>query len=253
MARQVEHVPVAVPGFRALRVTTDASFSGIKDTFSLVRLARGSSEFWMQGRRWAGRPGSIVVQRAGDVHRDLEREGEIVYEMLRFPTGAIEHVIDNVRLDTCVAADDERGAPLRRLLDAVGAGADRFTLDCLLAEAIGALEQLREARTEHTRPVRRALAMIRERLADHWTLDELAQHAGLDKFHLCRAFRTQVGLPPHSYLTGLRIARAKELLAAGARPKDVAPQVGLYDQSLLNRHFRRIVGVTPGEFVRSSQ
>ena len=82
------------------------------------------------------------------------------------------------------------------------------------------------------------------------TLDALADHANTDKFHLCRAFRAQVGLPPHAYLTRLRIMRAKELLAAGVKPGEVAQQVGLYDQSQLNRHFRRIVGMTPGQFAR---
>ena len=51
-------------------------------------------------------------------------------------------------------------------------------------------------------------------------------------------------------LTQLRIVRAKELLAAGVKPSDIAPQVGLYDQSQLNRHFRRIVGTTPAQYAR---
>ena len=96
--------------------------------------------------------------------------------------------------------------------------------------------------------MRRALELLRERLDDAVTLDALADHAGIDKFHLCRAFRAQVGLPPHAYLTRLRIMRAKELLAAGVRPSEIAPRVGLYDQSQLNRHFRRIVGTTPGAY-----
>jgi AraC-like DNA-binding protein len=160
-------------------------------------------------------------------------------------------LIDNVRLHSCLAVNDDRGAAFQRLHDAVAANADRFTLECVIAEAIGALEAIGDATTVHTRPVRRALAMIRERLADALTLDELAAYAGLDKFHLCRAFRSQVGMPPHAYLTRLRIMHAKELLAAGAKPKDIAPRVGLYDQSQLNRHFRRIVGMTPGQFART--
>ena len=42
--------------------------------------------------------------------------------------------------------------------------------------------------------------------------------------------------------------RAKELLAAGVKPSEIAPRVGLYDQSQLNRHFRRLVGTTPGAY-----
>ena len=83
------------------------------------------------------------------------------------------------------------------------------------------------------------------------TLDALAEHAGLDKFHLVRAFRAEVGLPPYEYLTHLRVARAKSLLARGAVAAEVAHAVGLYDESQLHRHFRRIVGLTPGRFARS--
>jgi AraC-like DNA-binding protein len=45
--------------------------------------------------------------------------------------------------------------------------------------------------------------------------------------------------------------RAKALLASGVKPSDLAPQLGLYDQSQLNRHFLRIVGTTPGRYARS--
>jgi AraC-like DNA-binding protein len=101
--------------------------------------------------------------------------------------------------------------------------------------------------------VQRAIEMLREHLAETITLDAIAEHAGLDKFHLSRAFRDQVGLPPHAYRTHLRVQRAKQLLAAGVRPSAVALRVGFYDQSQLHRHFRRLVGTTPGEYWRTSR
>lgn len=245
---RIEPLAVAVPGYVAVRIAMDAPYVGLKDAFSVGRIERGRSQFWAHGRAWSGSPGSILIQRPGDVHRDLVRDGTIVYQMLRFPAHALEGISGALR--SCLAADDPRGAVFHRLHDAVAIGADRFTLECLLAEAVGAIAGLADGRSEHTRPVRRALALLRERSADSLSLDELAQHAGLDKFHLCRAFRDQVGMPPHAYLTQLRIMHAKQLLAAGERPRDIAPRVGLYDQSQLNRHFRRIVGMTPGEFAR---
>jgi AraC-like DNA-binding protein len=92
---------------------------------------------------------------------------------------------------------------------------------------------------------------MRAALGGSITLDDLADHAGLDKFHLCRAFRSQMGMPPHTYLTHLRIARAKELLLGGARASELAPLVGLYDQAQLTRHFRRLVGTTPARYAKS--
>jgi AraC-like DNA-binding protein len=99
--------------------------------------------------------------------------------------------------------------------------------------------------------VRRARAFLHDALADKINLDELAEHAALDKFHLVRTFRAEVGVPPYEYLTHLRVARARQLLERGVLVAEAAQTVGFYDESQLHRHFRRIVGVTPGAYARS--
>jgi transcriptional regulator GlxA family with amidase domain len=143
---------------------------------------------------------------------------------------------------------DPRARPFHRLHDAACAGADRLSLEVALAEAVAAFALLGDARSGHTRPVRRAMEYLRARLAESFTLDDLAVHADLDKFHLCRAFRAQIGMPPHAYLTHLRVRQAQELLTQGVRASELAPRVGFYDQSQLTRHFRKIVGTTPGAY-----
>jgi len=251
MANRVQALNVSVPGLRVLRSAGDELYVGLKEMYTLSRVESGRHEWWSAGRVWRSEPGSLVIQQPGDVHRDLSRDGLVTLQIINFPASDVERVTGRVRIYQHLPANDGRGAAFHRLHDAISTGADRLSLECAIAEAIGALATLDDAKCDHTRPVRRALELIRERLADSVTLDDLAEYAGLDKFHLCRAFRAQVGMPPHAYLTRLRIMHAKELLAAGTKPKDVAPQVGLYDQSQLNRHFRRIVGTTPGQYARS--
>jgi AraC-like DNA-binding protein len=243
-------VPVSLPGLRVMRATTDAVRVGLKEQHVVARVEHGCSQWWALGKIWRSGPGSILLKQPGDVHRDVTHDGPITFQAILLPAQEFERCRDeSTRLaPPLLLPDDERGLSFHRLHDAVTAGADRLALEVALTEAIAAFSALKKARPEHTRPVRRALAYLRERVADTFTLDELALHAGLDKFHLCRAFRAQVGMPPHMYLTHLRIERAKQLLEAGTRASEVAPQVGLYDQSLLNRHFRRIVGTTPGRY-----
>jgi len=65
------------------------------------------------------------------------------------------------------------------------------------------------------------------------------------------AFRAEVGLPPYEYLTHVRVWKAMDRLRHGARVAEAAQAVGFYDESQLHRHFRRIVGITPGRFARS--
>ena len=99
--------------------------------------------------------------------------------------------------------------------------------------------------------VRRARAFLMEHVADKVTLDDLADHARTDKFHLCREFSRVLGLPPYAFLTRARIARACILLRGGVAPSEVAARVGFCDQSQLHRHFVRVVGCTPGTYAGS--
>jgi AraC-like DNA-binding protein len=82
------------------------------------------------------------------------------------------------------------------------------------------------------------------------TLEALARHAGLSAFQLCRVLRQTVEMTPHAYQTQVRVRHAKSLLRAGLPNTTVAAQAGLYDQAHLTRQLKRIVGPTPGRYLR---
>ena len=250
MAARKNVLSVSVPGLRALRWWSDELYVGMKEAYTITRVESGRSSFLTRGKVWSSAPGSLRIQEPGDVVRDLSRDGPATYQIVALPRHTVEGVNGKLTIQSHLASGDSRGIPYQRLHDAVQAGAGRLALEVAVAEAISAFAGISSPKCEYTRAVRRAIELLRERLDDEVTLDVLADHAATDKFHLCRAFRTQVGLPPHAYLTRLRIMRAKELLVAGLRPSEIAPRVGLYDQSQLNRHFRRIVGTTPGAYAR---
>jgi AraC-like DNA-binding protein len=92
--------------------------------------------------------------------------------------------------------------------------------------------------------------LLHERLDDPPTLAELAAMTELSQFALLRAFRAEMGLPPHAYLNQLRVRRARLLLDDGVPAADVAAQVGFADQAHLTRHFKRVVGVPPAAYQR---
>ena len=252
MAASVE-LSVSVPGLRAIRCTNDSLRTVIKEHYAVGRIERGRSEWWGRGKVWRSTPGTIQVKEPGDVHRDLAHDGPTTFTVIALPANDVARVRDEGKVVAFPQLDagDARAAPFHRLHDAVCAGADRLSLEVALTEAIASFALLGNANREHTRPVRRAVQYLRERLAESITLDDLATYSALDKFHLCRAFRAQIGMPPHAYLTHLRIQRAKELLDRGVRASELAPRIGLYDQSQVTRHFRRIVGLTPARYANT--
>lgn len=82
------------------------------------------------------------------------------------------------------------------------------------------------------------------------TLDEAALLVHAHPTHLVRAFTREYGMPPHRYLTGRRVDLARRYLLEGRPAAEVATLAGFYDQSHLTRHFRRMLGVSPGQYVR---
>ncbi|AXQ54918.1 MULTISPECIES: AraC family transcriptional regulator [Streptomyces] len=131
-------------------------------------------------------------------------------------------------------------------------------------EAESRLALIRERLHAHLRPrltatgpvpdqglAHRLRELLDARLLQGLTLDEAAALLHAHPAHLVRAFSGAFGIAPHQYLTTLRVGRARHLLLDGLPPGEVAAAAGFYDQSHLNRHFKKVVGTTPGRYART--
>jgi len=95
-------------------------------------------------------------------------------------------------------------------------------------------------------------------LADHYNrqdiVAELVRESGLPKRSFDRRFRAATGYSPLSYVQTLRIEEAKQLLETGAMPVDkIGREVGYEDAASFRRLFRKLTGLTPGEYRRNFQ
>lgn len=95
--------------------------------------------------------------------------------------------------------------------------------------------------------VRKARRYIEEHYSEDISIQQLASVAHLSPFHFIRVFAKETGLPPHVYLNQVRVRRAKDLLSCGYSIAAAACETGFVDQSHLTRHFKRILGFTPGQ------
>ncbi|MDM9381304.1 AraC family transcriptional regulator [Chlorogloeopsis sp. ULAP01] len=80
-------------------------------------------------------------------------------------------------------------------------------------------------------------------------LAELAALVQMSPRYFLKLFKTSTGFTPHKFVIHTRIARAKELLLLKQTSiAEIALKVGFANQSNLNMHFKRLLGVTPKQF-----
>ncbi len=94
--------------------------------------------------------------------------------------------------------------------------------------------------------------MIQKRFSEPVTLTEMAELAGLSRYHFIRVFQNKTGLSPHSYLTQVRVCNARIMIESGLTLAEAAFSSGFSDQSHMARYFKSIYGVTPGTFRKLS-
>jgi AraC family transcriptional regulator len=165
----------------------------------------------------------LLVDPALANDSELQRFGRAVVAEMRQPGSASRVLVDSLTLAVAVHL-------VRRWSNLVGPK----------EHAKGGLAPAR---------LRRVVEYVEERMADDLALADLASVAELSETHFCRAFKQATGMPPHQYLLKRRIERAREILANRELSlADVALELGFSSQSHFTSHFRRIVGVTPGQF-----
>jgi len=98
------------------------------------------------------------------------------------------------------------------------------------------------------RAIRTAVTFVHENPAAGLSVPMLARQAHLSETHFRRLFKRYTGQRPREFITGVRISRAKALLARGVSIKQAARRCGYEDVFYFMRAFKKRVGEPPGRF-----
>lgn len=97
-----------------------------------------------------------------------------------------------------------------------------------------------------------AVEFMNDNIDQSISLDDIARATNRSPSYVVRMFRNQVGVPPHRYLIGLRVDKARQLLKDTSIPiAEIAFECGFAHQEHLTRLFRRQFAATPAAYRRS--
>ncbi len=234
--------------------------------FGIAILESGAMEFDYRGSTHTAPAGSIVVTQPGEMHTGQAAAAQgWTYRTLLPATGWLQQAVEELTerpsnlpyFSSPVIYDkklNQQFIHLHRLLEN-----SPFDLE-KESHFLDSLAQLIQAHASESPTIKtigkehQAIEEVQDYLQSQYvhniSLGELATLVNLKPLRLLRAFRKQIGLPPHAYLNHVRISKAKNLLLAGWSIADTALEIGFTDQSHLHRHFKKIVGITPGQYVR---
>ncbi len=258
------HAP-GLPGMDMLHAdfTTHSYAPHVHDSLVIAATEVGGSEFRSRGRTQLARQQALLVFNPSEPHSaHMGGSERWRYRSFYVAEPGMREIlallgIDEPRYFTAnVLHDPELVARFLALHRALDGEPDALLHREMLTAAFGELFQ-RHGQAHQRVPTAPAdarvlapvLALMRECHAERLTLEQMGAAAKLTPFQLIGAFKRAIGLTPHAWLTQLRLRSALARLRSGEPVAEAALASGFYDQSALNKHFKRAFGMTPLQYV----
>ena len=226
--------------------------------YEILYLEEGKPSFWIEGTSYPLAKGDIVIARQDEMHRMIHTERHLY-----------KRLVINVSLDFFEAEDCESYAKVfenrpvgvgnrfsgEGELDEIvlrikkyGAMGEEVLVKGALCELIWALNTLSKNRERESRGfVQNIVLYINDNITQPLTLDSIAEHFYISKYHLCRIFKERLGLTIAKYITHKRILLVKELCASGKNITEACVSAGFGDYSSFYVAYKKETGKAPGE------
>lgn len=238
------------------------------DSYLVGVTQQGLQQFSCRRQKHQSLPGKVFMLEPGEIHDgDAISPGGFTYHMLYLDPLWLSRELAARRdalssagdpsFENTLAQDPQLAQATSRAFQALHGKELRIVRQTALDGLLGALGchlTWQPLPSRPSAPWSRVAHQAREYLHAHLHedigLDQLAAATGESRFVVSRAFKAEFGLPPHAYLIQLKLTRARDGLAAGRTPADVAADLGFADQSHLGRWFRRAYQLTPAHYRR---
>ena len=248
------------------------------DLYHVVLYTQSAGFYIRSGRKYAARPGTLVIVSPGQSHDFVSQRRSSVYseitfsfktqsgksltlpfeEILRIYTGVRGRLQSEPRLSKDTT--QELVIIMIRIMDylqgpssmsdfyAHRALADVF--DMIVAHCYA--EHIPGAALPQDNPILRVRQYIDEHYAETITADDLASISHCSKGHLFRAFKKSFRVSPLAYQQDLRFEAAQRLLRfTSLRCYEIAQRVGYTNVYYFHRQFKKRLGVTPTRYRQS--
>lgn len=227
-------------------------------------IEEGQRSLVCKGEEYIINPGDLLLFNPYDTHSCEQIDGKTLdYRCINVTAEVMKKMVLEINGNEClpyfnqnVLYHSELVDTLRELHLKISQNESELKKEelflCLLEELIQTYSDLTilPTATEHSQEVKTVCTYLEENYTKTITLNELSVLTGWSKYHLLRTFTKKMGISPNNYLETIRVNHAKKLLEQGIKPIEVTFLTGFSDQSHLTKFFKRLVGLTPKQYMR---
>jgi AraC family transcriptional regulator len=259
------HLLASGPGWRVEDAVCSAGpddrpFEEQHDLVCVAVVTRGTFEYRTPDGRATLVPGALMLGNPGACFECGHEHGVGDHCLsFHFDPGFFEEIVASVPRTRRTTFTMPRLPPSEALLPVISAAEaadDDFGFEeaalRVAAAAVTAESGVGEAvrsNPRHENRVTEALRRIEAEPEEPATLRQLAHDAAMSPYHFLRTFNVIAGVTPYQFILARRLRGAALRLRRTTDPiSTIAYEAGFNDLSTFNRRFRRIMGITPGQW-----
>lgn len=216
---------------------------------------RGIQQYHLDGHYQASHQNGVMLFNREQSHdgSSYDKAG-IDYVMLYLKPEVVEDILGKkeLRFSTPIVYDPQLARSILMLNHAVQSGQDEAKCSELLFSLVHLLSQSEiDTYIPGTRDglVRKAKEMMFSRFDDVLKLDDLCTEFNMSKFQFIREFKSHSGISPYQFFLNCKVEHARQAIEKHKDVYSAVAECGFVDLTHLNRHFKRVFGVTAYEYM----
>lgn len=224
------------------------------EEYALGVTLRGIQEYNLDGSFHASYENGVMLFNPEQVHDGRAHDSSgLDYVMLYIEPRLFLDILgkkDMVRFASPVVYNQALMNSILNLSSAIQSGEDEALCSELLLSLVDNFNTINIFANykKDNKLVNRVKEMIYSKLEDVMSLDEICKEFSLSKFQFIRLFKAYTGISPYQYFLFCKVNHAKQLLEKNKDIYSAVVECGFVDLSHLNKHFKRIYGITAFEY-----
>ena len=215
---------------------------------------RGIQEYNLDGCFYSSHENGVMLFNPEQIHDGRAHDSSgLDYVMLYIEPRLFMDILgkkDVVRFASPVVYNQALGMSIINLSNAIQNGEEEALCSELLLALVENFQStniFRDCKRD-TKQTQKAKEMIYAKIDDVISLDELCKEFSISKYQFIRSFKANAGISPYQYFIFCKVNRAKQLLEEKRDIYSAVAECGFVDLSHLNKHFKRIYGITAFEY-----